>query len=389
MSRSDASTADPPAPTSPTPAHDRRLLGAPAGAVIAVLLAARLALAIALVTEPRVDGGIRRFEQVATSPVAPYRYFAVEWMPLHTAIVLLVGGDGAAATAARVAVIAFVADAAVAAALAFGWGPRHAAIGLLMGLPLVTVSYARLDLVAVALASWAFALARRRREAAAGAALSLGILSGLWVAFLAPLALLGRRRIRIAAAAAILLAGGLAWYLLGGPKGPMQVLSYRGATGWDVQGTIGAIVDASTSMAHFVEGGIRRIGYASPMARSAILVATVIGVIVAWWRRRATDRPEAVALTVTAAILALTPTFPPAWAAWLVPWAAATSDEDRGRVGAAWLAIVIAGAVVALGDDAPAITPWLVLARAGVLLGVAAAGLRRPAAAPTRSPGRT
>jgi hypothetical protein len=333
--------------------------------VIAVLLAARLALAIALVTEPRVDGGIRRFEQVATSPVAPYRYFAVEWMPLHTAIVLLVGGDGAAATAARVAVIAFVADAAVAAALAFGWGPRHAAIGLLMGLPLVTVSYARLDLVAVALASWAFALARRRREAAAGAALSLGILSGLWVAFLAPLA------------------------LLGGPKGPMQVLSYRGATGWDVQGTIGAIVDASTSMAHFVEGGIRRIGYASPMARSAILVATVIGVIVAWWRRRATDRPEAVALTVTAAILALTPTFPPAWAAWLVPWAAATSDEDRGRVGAAWLAIVIAGAVVALGDDAPAITPWLVLARAGVLLGVAAAGLRRPAAAPTRSPGRT
>jgi hypothetical protein len=59
---------------------------------------------------------------------------------------------------------------------------------------------------------------------------------------------------------------------------------------------------------------------------------------------------------------------------------AAVAVEERGRATAAWLAVVLTGAVVAAGADAPAATPWIVLARAALLLGVAAAGLRRPVA---------
>jgi hypothetical protein len=300
-------------------------------------------------------------------------------MPVQTGVVLLVAGGGAAATAATVAGLSLVGHAAVAAALAFGWGRRRAATALLIGLPILAVSIRRLDVLAVALAAWAFALARRRLDGAAGATLAVGILSGLWVALLTPLALVGRRPIFAWAGGGVLVAGGAAWFLFGGPDGPMQVLSYRGATGWDVQGTFGALLDVSTSMSSFTEGGIERIGYAAPLARGAILAAVVAATLLAWWRRRRPGHdPAGVALTVTAAALALSPTFEPVWAAWLVPWAAIVIDDDRARAGAAWLAAVLTGVLLAVGDDAPSVTPWIVLARGGILLGVALAGLRRP-----------
>ena len=386
--------ADPPAPRS-RGSSDDRTFGLPVTAALAILLTLHLGGAVAAVAgaNDRVDEVIARYDRVATSPVRPYLYFPVEWMPVQTGLVLLMGGGGTAATAAKVAGVAFVAQAAVAAALAYGWGRRRAAIGLLIGLPIVAVSSARIDLVAVALAAWAFALARRRLDGAAGATLAVGILSGFWVVLLAPFALIGRRPIFAWLGAAVLVVGGAGWFLYGGPDGPMQVLSYRGATGWDVQSTIGAVLDASTSMATFVEGGIERIGYASPLARGAILAVVVITTLFAWWRhRRPGADPAGVALTVTAAALAVSPTFDPVWVAWLVPWAAVVAGGDRGRAGAAWLAVVLTGVIVVVGgEDGRSVTAWLVLARAGILLGVALAGLRRPPApadaASEREPG--
>lgn len=296
---------------------------------------------------------------------------------MQTGLVLATGGG-----AAGVATVAVAAQVAAAGALAYGWGRRRAAIGLLVGLPIVALSALRLDIVAVALAAWAFALARRRLDGAAGAALAVGILSGLWVVLLAPFAVIGRRPIFAWLGGAVLAAGGVGWFLYGGPDGPVQVLSFRGATGWDVQGTVGAALDVSTSMAVFLEGGIERIGYAPPLARVAILAVVVVVTLLAWWRgRRPGHDPAGVALTVTAAALAVSPTFEPVWAAWLVPWAAVVADDERGRAAAAWLAVILTGLVVTLSDDAPGARPWLVLARALLLAGVALAGLRRTPAA--------
>src|SRR5205807_2686884 len=102
------------------------------------------------------------------------------------------GGDGATATAVRIAILAFLADLATAAALAWGWGRRPATVYLLLGLPLLSFIYLRFDLVSVALATWALAWARHRGEALGGAALGLAVMTKLWPLALAPVFLLRR-----------------------------------------------------------------------------------------------------------------------------------------------------------------------------------------------------
>jgi hypothetical protein len=305
-------------------------------------------------------------------------------MPVQTAVVQVVGGRGGGATAAGVALVAVVADAAVAAALARGWGLRAAANYLLLGLPLLGVLYARLDLIAVAFAAWAFALSRRGRDGPAGVALGLAVLSGLWAAFLLPWAVLRRRRPTLVGAAAVLAAGGAAWFIVGGPKGPMQVLSYRGATGWDVQSTVGSLLHAFTNGATFLEGGILRIGFASSAARTAIL-ALVLGVsAIVWLRWRSHGDPASrPALAVTASILALSPTFPPEWTAILVPWTAIMWDEDRPLALGAAIAIALAGWLGTVSADEQAAAAF-VLIRAVVLVWIAATALLGRRNAPTR-----
>jgi hypothetical protein len=357
--------------------HDERVVGMASRTAAVALLLVRVVVVAVLIwrVDAVVDEGLLRYDRVAASPVTPYRYFAVEWMPTQTAVVRVIGGDGGEATTARVALLSLVADAAAAAALAWGWGRRVAAMYLLLGLPLLAVAYTRLDLLAVTLATWAFALSRRGREGPSGAALGLAALSGLWAAFLLPWAALRRRRPTLVGAAAVLVAGGAAWYVVGGPKAPMQVLSYRGATGWDVQSTVGGILDALTGGATFLEGGILRIGFAPAWARAVLLLAVVAVAAVAWrrWQRDGGDPAGRTALAVSASILALSPTYPAAWTSILVPWAALTWEEDRTLATGAVVAIALTGllAVASPVDESTVLTTTIVVARQLVLLGVA------------------
>lgn len=359
------------------PAPDDRILGVPAAGLIIALLVVRVVVAILLIAwSGRIeDEGILRYDRVAASPVTPYRNFQVEWMPVQTAVVQAVGGRGGAATAAGVTVVAVVADAAVAAALVRGWGLRTAANYLLLGLPLLGVAYARLDLIAVAFAAWAFAGTRRGRDGPAGVALGLAALSGLWAAFLLPwVTLRRRRRPTLVWAAAVLAAGGAAWFLVGGPKGPMQVLSYRGATGWDVQSTVGSLLQVFTDGATFLEGGILRIGFASSATRTAILALVLGATAMAWLRWRSDGDPASrPALGITATILALSPTFPAEWTAILVPWTALMWDEDRRIALAAVVAIALTGVLTAVSPaaESTALTTAIVLVRQVALMAVA------------------
>jgi hypothetical protein len=359
-----------------------RLLGIPVVAVIVVLIAARMVV-VALLLDRAADTrdeGILRYGRVATSPVTPYRNFTVEWMPIETLAVRLVGGDGDAATARRVAVVALVADLGTAAAIWFGWGRRPAAVFLLFGLPLVAVAYARLDGIAVAFAVWAFALARRRREGGAGAALALAALSGLWAALLLPWAVVRRRRPILVAAAGVLAAGGAAWYVVGGPKGPMQVLSYRGSTGWDVEGTVGGMMRLIGVGPTFVETGALRIGFAPAWARALLLVLALAATAWAWarWTVDGGDPAGRPALAVTAAVVGLAPTSPLAWTAIVVPWAAVLHDEDPGPATLAAFAAATTGVIGALATEgSPFALQLLVPIRGALVLSTAAVLLFR------------
>jgi hypothetical protein len=359
------------------PARDERVVGMASRTAVVALLLVRVVVVAVLIwrADAVVDEGLLRYDRVAASPVTPYRYFAVEWMPAQAAVIQVIGGDGGAATAARVALLSLVADAAAAAALAWGWGRRAAATYLLLGLPLLAVAYTRLDLLAVAMAAWAFALSRRERDGSSGAVLGLAALAGLWAAFLLPWALLRRRRPTLVGAAAVLAAGGAAWYLVGGPKSPMQVLSHRGATGWDVQSTVGGILDALTGAATFLEGGILRIGFAPAWARTVILMAVVAAAAVAWrrWQRDGGDPAGRTAVAVSASILALSPTYPAAWTSILVPWTALTWEEDRTLATGAVVAIALTGVLAAASpaDESTVLTTVIVVARQLVMLVVA------------------
>jgi hypothetical protein len=377
------------------PATDERVLGTAVRTVIVASLVLRVVVVAVLIarSESVKDDGLLRYDRVAASPVTPYRNFAVEWMPIQTAVVQVIAGG--TTTVAGVAITALVADMAVAAALAWGWGRRTADVYLLLGLPLLSAAYTRLDLLAVAFAAWAFALARRGRDGPSGVALGLGALSGLWAAFLLPWAVLLRRRPTLVGAAACLAAGGTSWYLVGGPKAPMQVLSYRGATGWDVQSTIGGALRMFTDGATFLEGGIERIGFAPAWARTAVLLAILAAAGLAWlsWRPRLDDPAGRTALAVTASILALTPTYPAAWTSILVPWAALSWDEDRPLATGAVAAIALTGMLMALdpAGESTAVSTSIVVARQIVLLLVTAGALapRRVTTQPDAASERT
>ena len=112
-------------------------------ATLAVLLGIRVLAAALLIADahanPVEDPDVQRAERIVTSPATPYRDFPVEYMPLETAILFVVAGDGFEATATRIVVLSFVADLAAAAAVAFGWGRRPALVYLALGLPMLRV----------------------------------------------------------------------------------------------------------------------------------------------------------------------------------------------------------------------------------------------------------
>ena len=340
---------------------------------------------------PVTDVQVLHAERIATSPATPYRNFPVATMPLETATDRTIGSDGATATAVRFAILAFLADLATAAALAWGWGRRPATVYLLLGLPLLSFIYLRFDLVSVALATWALAWARHRGEALGGAALGLAVMTKLWPLALAPVFLLRRAwRPAVAGLAVVVAVLGAWWYLTGGPKGPFQVLTSAGVRGWHVQSVVGSVLWIAGRRIPVPEAEALRIGLAATWMKG-LLFLVLLGCEVAIWRRAgAPDRDPAggAALAAVVALVVFSPQFSLQYAAWFLPWTALAFEGDHGdgrTATIAALAVVLTG-FLALAWPDPAAMPggWmkvLVLARNAAAVGVviswfAAAGAR-------------
>lgn len=364
--------------------------GAPTALVVGLVAVRVLVLVFVLVDaarNPITDVDVLRAERIATSPARPYRDFAVEYMPLETGVIELLAGDGPRPTLVRFALLAFAGDLAAAAAVAFGWGRRAAAAYLLLGLPLLAFLYLRFDPVVVALAAWAVALERRRRtETATGIVFGLAILAKLWPAVLLPLLWLRRRSTALAIAAVILLVGGGIWYLWGGAKGPLQVLTFRGAVGWSVESTVGNVLWIFTHRQTGLEAGAIRIGVVPTWAKGALLLA-LIAVEIALWHRSREDRDPAggTALAAVTALLIFSPLFSIQYALWLLPWASVAAEGDRAerRVAAlAALAVALCGLVgLSYMNDAPfthAAEKWVLFARNAACVGLVVLWLTRP-----------
>jgi Glycosyltransferase family 87 len=372
----------------------------PGRSALPVALVAVRVLVLALVVlgagrRPVTDVQILQVERIATSPATPYRNFPVTTMPLETATDRTIGGDGASATVARIALLAFIADLAAASALAWGWGRRPAVVYLLLGLPLLSFIYLRFDLVSVALAAWAIAWTKHRGEALGGAALGLAVMAKLWPLALAPVLVIRRAwRPAVAGFAVVVVVLGAAWYLTGGPKGPFQVLTSAGVRGWHVQSTVGSVLWIAGRGIPVVEADALRVGLAAPWMKGLLFLGLLVCEVAIWRRAAGTDRDPSggAALAAVVALTVFSPRSSLQYAAWFLPWTALAFEGDDGEERTATIAAVavtLTGLIaLAWPDQIVVPSAWmklLVLARNAAAVGVLISWF---AASRTRAPGQ-
>jgi len=361
---------------------------------IAVLIAVRvLAVDSALHSgNAKADGSMlrydaRRYHAIAESHGRPYRDFEVEFPPVTLAAIEATNGSTVTATMSHLAWSQVVADLLVAAALAYGWGRRHAIAYLVLGVPFLIYPfvYLRIDLFSVALAVSALALVRRGREASGGALLAAAVLAKLWPLALVPLLVVERRVRALVAWCATSVVGLALWVAWGGTDGPVQVLTFRGARGWQIESVAGALVRTLGGAPIFYDAGAMRTGDVPAWARALLGLGLLSVVAGAWylaWRRRDARSPSTYAvasLTAVGAFLVFSPILSPQYLIWLLPFAAIAAVDGERRpalvFSIAWLltlSYVINGKKLFEFDAA---TKLIVLGRNGCLVGLVALGL--------------
>jgi hypothetical protein len=305
--------------------------------LIALVLARVAALAFLLLSHQElVDGGlagdVRRYMEMSTARGLPYRDFQVEYPPVTYLVIRALTGANHALSIGAVAVSQFVCDLGIAAVIGWAWG-RRALLGyLLLGLPLMAFPfvYVRIDLFTVLLAVAGLALVRRGYDRLGGAGLAVAVLAKLWPLAVAPVLIVERRVKGLVALVLTGALGALAWAGLAGFSGFQQVMSFREASGWQVESVPGILWHLHDPSRIKFESGAFRTGVMPLWARPLLSLVSVALVTVAWWlaarRRRAgagdhvsfADAPLAAVLSV----LLFAPILSPQYIVWVLPFAA-------------------------------------------------------------------
>ena len=301
-----------------------------------------------------LPGDARRFHKIASHAGRPYRDFAVEYPPVMVAAIEVIDGGSFRSTTVRLMWSQLVVDLAIAGAVAWGWGRRAGIAYLVLGLPflLYPFLYLRLDLLSVFLAVVGIALVRRRHQYAGGATLAVACLAKAWPVVLVPVLVVRRAWRALGAFVALGVAGTLAWVAWGGIDGPVQVLTFRGAKGWEFESTVGALVRSIGGVTPHIERGAWRVGDVTGVVSGLLLLAMAAGVGAAWIvASRAKPRGTGVldGLAPMAAItvfLVLSPLLSPQFLLWLLPFTAIAAVHGERLV--TRLAFAACGLSVAL-----------------------------------------
>lgn len=283
-----------------------------------------------------------RFHEIAVLPGTPYRDFEVEVPPVEYGALKVLNADTARATAVNVAWSQLAFDLIVAAALMLGWGEKAGYTYLLIGFSMVPYLYFRLDLLSIALAVTALALARRGRQRAGGIALALGVLTKAWPLVLVPVLALERRTRALVWATGTLVLGFAAWVAWTGWAGPVQVGTFRGSHGWQIESIVGSLLLALSVHPVVYEGGANRIGAVTNWARVWLVAAfaSMLGVTTSIAAVNRPRRDGLLALTAVALLLVFSPILSWQYVGWLLPWAAIALADREWAAGS--LAIVVA-----------------------------------------------
>lgn len=342
----------------------RRALLAAGGVVVALVAVRALAIGILLAgdidgTYSILGGDARRYLDILAAPGTPYRDSPVEYPPLTLAFTWLIRGTDLFATQVHLALSQLALELAAAAAIAWGWGRRAGIAYLLLGAPmaLYPFPYFRVDLLSVLLAVVALALVARRWPLAGGAVLGVAGFAKIWPVVLAPVLLLRRRWDGLAAFGLVLAVGGLGWVLWAGWDGPMQVASFRGARGWQIESIGGIFVHMAEPARTWVEQGAWRTGRAVPGVLRIGLPALALGTAAGAWllaeRSRRRSAPGAdlavdgwAPLASVLGLLVFSSIISPQYLVWATPFAAIVAARSSKALGAVFMAC---GTLSALG----------------------------------------
>jgi hypothetical protein len=340
----------PPAPPAAADVTERRLRVA-----ILVLLAVRVAaLLLLLATDPAsqeggITGDVRRYQEMATADGTAYADFQVEYPPITYLAIQFLAGPDLAKSIAAVAISQFLCDVAIAAVLWRVWGTRSSAAYLLLGVPLILwpFIYARIDLLAVLLAVGGMALIRRGSPTAGAAGLAAAVLTKIWPFVLAPVLVVERRWRAVASFVFTGLVLGGAWIAVAGVDGVRQVVSFRDATGWQVESLPGVLWHLRDPSRIKFESGAFRTGVMPIWARPMLTLLSLAFVALAWWladRRRREGAADHVLyawapLASVLAMLLFAPILSPQYVVWFLPFAAITAARGDRVVGALTLAV--------------------------------------------------
>ena len=232
---------------------------------------------------------------------------------------------------------------------------------------------------------------RQHRPITLGCALAIGTAFKLWPLVLATLLIVPwRDRRSVIAIAAFITAGAIlggAAIWIAGSKGLVQVLTFRGATGWQIESLVGSLVHLTGSGTLRMESGAWRIGAINGTASIALFLAAAPIAVWSSWRGARLDRVGAGWLASVSALLLLSALLSAQYVIWLAPGGAiAWSNGDR-RLGALTaLAILLTQALWSsygsvLDGEIPALL--LVVVRNAVLVALAVSAITRLAAEPS------
>lgn len=340
--------------------------------LVSVLIALRLAATLTLVFSPAfantddLDGwDVARFQAIGDADGQAYVDFEVEYPPgsllLIRAITTLDHGPDRTVTTHRLlAASSLIVDLALAALLHRRWGLRSSITYLTITTPLIFFGLVRFDLWAALLAAIAaVALAERPAiesnrvtpasmaaeqkvdtpgrphhslalDSLAGSAIAAGALIKVWPALLVVGAIVVRRYRAAVIATGVGTAAGLLWLMVSGSAALDQVLSLRGATGWQIESVGGSLTALFTSQEPELQADAFRIGTMDPAFVTIsrfFAVATAVGLGLLASRSSSVERFALTILGSVAALLVTAPLLSPQFMLWLAPWAAIAASN--------------------------------------------------------------
>jgi hypothetical protein len=276
-------------------------------------------------------GDVLRFWEIAHAGGRPYVDFPVEYPPLETFVVVLVGRGSVTAIAYKLAIINGASTMACWWLLRRHWSVNVSTLFLWFAFPLQVFMPFRIDALVLVAVIGAVVLADRDRELVAGVLLAASILFKFWPIVILPVFAIRAQWRTVLLAVATCVTGAAVWVGVSSADAVHQVVSYRDATGWQVESVFGIVVNAVSDAQPRIEAGASRIGLMTPWEVTTARLLTLLLLSAAWILaiKRRSDPMGAPSLAALASLILLSPVASPQYVVWLLPFAAITAAHRR------------------------------------------------------------